>query len=500
MDLPTKPAQGLDMSHEQDIITFINAKLILPTHATPVLGSLSFSSGTGLITAINTEPGAVSPGARSYGSEINLHNQILAPGFIDLQTNGMAGVHFTTLATGSKSGAEPGEDDISRLEKCAKLLVTSGTTAFWATIPTVPQHRWREILPVLRPREFTQAIESSHDGVTAMRSNVPVGAALLGAHCEGPYLHPEKKGAHAAEFMLTPSDPESTAATTTTNAQQAPFESLYHPTNLSSTIKMITIAPELPNAISMIASLHTKYPHIRIAIGHTTATYAQATAAVTVGASMVTHAFNAMNGWTGREPGVVGLFLHNHDHSHEQEKGRKVFFSTIADGVHLHPLSLSLAIRSGLDSDGLGGGRCIGITDAIELAGLEDGVYKGNGQIVGRQVKEGNRVVKEGTGTLIGSCVLLDAVVREMVGSVPSSGDGGGGGEEEERGRKLVVAVKAVSQNVADLMGEAQRGRLEIGRRADFAVLDWDGHSDKPHVKETWVAGCKVFDRAALSG
>jgi N-acetylglucosamine-6-phosphate deacetylase len=463
-------------------ITIFNARLVLPSSAVPVLGSLSFRRRTGFITRVLPARKGVPDPEENVATEtrINLHGQILAPGFLDLQTNGMAGVHFTTLA--SKSHTDQGEDDVARLQKCARLLVSSGTTAFWATIPTVPQERWREILPSLQAREFLNA------------KGTPEGATLLGAHCEGPYLAPEKKGAHAAEYMLLPAGdfPRSASEADTAAQHEVRFvhhEDLYGSINLADTVKMITIAPELPNALDMIASLRQKHPHIRIAIGHTTATYAQASAAVAAGATMVTHTFNAMNGCTGREPGVAGLML---------EEERRVYYSTIADGVHLHPLTLSLAIRSGLDRDGLGGGRCIGITDAIELAGLPDGTYEGNEQIVGRQVKVGNKVVKEGTGTLIGSCVLLDSVVREMVKSAPdirrvkletSS--------REAEERKLVIAVKAVGQNVADMMGEGQRGRLEVGRRADFAVLNHDNFEGDGGivVTETWVGGWKVFDR-----
>lgn len=506
------------MASPPTLITFTNAKLILPGHAVPTPGSLTCCKKTGLIVSIDVESSSTGLGQNSISAnrkKVDCNGQILAPGFLDLQTNGMAGVHFTSLCNPDD---ESSEGDVLRLTKCAKLLPSSGTTAFWATIPTVSQQRWRAILPVLRPREFTSkttdtpTVDLNLETVSSIErlslSDAPIGADLLGGHCEGPYLAPEKKGAHAAEFMLIPAsvssghesapippqEPCQPESTNKSSNSQVHYESLYGQSNLSQVIKMITIAPEFPNTVAMIKSIRQKYPHIRIATGHTTATYNEARTAANAGATMITHAFNAMNGWTGRDPGVVGLML---DSSRDQESG-KVYYSTIADGVHLHPTTLKLAIRSGLDADGLGGGRCLGITDAIELAGLADGVYEGNGQIVGRQVKKGNKVVKEGTDTLIGSCVLLDAVVREMVKSAPVPSDCDDQGEET-RGRKLVIAVKAVSQNVADMMGEDQRGRLEVGRRADMVVLGWDSsEAEDVVVRQTWIRGWKVFDRSTV--
>ena len=156
-----------------------------------------------------------------------------------------------------------------------------------------------------------------------------------------------------------------------------------------------------------------------------------------------------------REPGLAGLMA----------TGR-CFYSVIPDGIHLHPATLAMAFRTDPS-------KCILITDSVELAGLPDGVYPGHGQIPYQQRKVGNRVVIDGTDTLIGSCCTLDECVRNMV---------------QMTGCGLAEAVRCVTENVAAMMGESKRGMLEFGRRADFVILD--GHGN---VKETWVGGRKVW-------
>ena len=122
--------------------------------------------------------------------------------------------------------------------------------------------------------------------------------------------------------------------------------------------------------------------------------------------------------------------------------------------------------------------RCILITDSIELAGLPDGMYPYNGNSALQQKKVGNRVTLAGTETLVGSCILLDECVRNMVHFTQCS---------------IAEAVRCVTENVALMMGENKRGVLEPGRRADFAILD----PTTFEVKETWLEGKKVWDKSA---
>ena len=222
---------------------------------------------------------------------------------------------------------------------------------------------------------------------------------------------------------------------------------------------MITLAPELEGTTALIGSLLEDNPQLVISLGHSNATYDEGLIALQSGARCLTHTFNAMPPLHHREPGLAGLMT---------EDACRPYFSVIPDGIHLHPATVSLAFHAGPD-------RCIAITDSIELAGLADGTYPGHGQIAHRQVKVGNKVLIEGTDTLVGSCCILDECVRNMV---------------EFTRCTLAEAVRCVTENVAGLMGENKRGVLEFGRRADFAVLNADGE-----VLETWVGGEKVWKR-----
>ena len=291
-----------------------------------------------------------------------------------------------------------------------------------------------QILPSLKPREFTNS------------------ASLLGAHAEGPYLFPAKKGAHNASLFHTPSTPPS---------------SIYGASNLP-TIKLATIAPELPNSAALIKQLTAT--GTRVSLGHSSATYTQGLSALSAGATALTHTLNAMSGLQSREPGLAGL-ISLPPSTATATAPPAPFYSLIPDGQHLHPATLSLLHRAHPR-------RSILITDSIELAGLPDGVYAGHAQIAARQRKTGPRATIEGTDTLIGGCVSLQEGVRNLM---------------QWSGCGIAEAVACVTENVAGLMGidgPGGRGVLREGRRADLCVL-----SDEGEVLQTWVAGRKVWDR-----
>lgn len=264
---------------------------------------------------------------------------------------------------------------------------------------------------------------------------------MLGAHVEGPFLAPSKKGAHDAANMHVP--------------REVSLELVYGKENLEKSIRVLTLAPELPGALEHIENLTKEYG-IRVSMGHSAASHEEGDRGMRAGASLLTHTFNAMNPLHHREPGLVGLISDPHP----------PYFSIIADSIHLHPRIVGMAYRSSPS-------HCILITDSIELSGLPDGVHPGHAQIPFNQKKEGNKVTIEGTDTLIGTCIGLDECVRNLMAWADI--------EVED-------AVRCVTENVADAMGLADRGKLEVGRRGDFAVLDDDGV-----VKETWVLGRKVF-------
>ncbi|GAM89481.1 hypothetical protein ANO11243_075200 [Dothideomycetidae sp. 11243] len=355
------------------------------------------------------------------GDAVDLEDAIIAPGFLELQTNGVLGFHFTHFKDGKTYDDE--------LEKVGKYLATQGVTAYWATVPTVSSAEFKQILPCLKPREIEN------------------GAALLGAHAEGPYLHPSKKGAHNETLFA----PASQSLTDT-----------YGPAGANSEIiKLVTLAPELEASDQLVTQLVNQ--GTRVSLGHSNASLEQGISAVKAGATCLTHTLNAMAPLHHRNPGLAGLIT-----TPSSPGFSSPYFSFIADGNHLHPSVTTMLFRANSS-------RAILITDSIELAGLADGVYAGHAQIPFPQRKIGSRVVIDGTDTLVGGCASLAECVRNLM---------------RWSGCDVSAAVRCVTQNIADMMGLHDRGRLEAGRRADFVVLD-----DEGNVLQTWIAGKKVWEQ-----
>jgi N-acetylglucosamine-6-phosphate deacetylase len=288
-----------------------------------------------------------------------------------------------------------------------------------------------QILPSLKPR------------------TIPDSASLLGAHTEGPYLHPSKNGAHNASLFQT-------CSTSPTF--------IYGATSLQESIKLVTLAPELPDSSPLIKTLTAS--GIRVSMGHSTATYDDGLAGLQAGATCLTHTLNAMPPLASRSPGLAGLISLPQTHDPAPP-----YYTIIADGQHLHPSTVSLLHRTNPQ-------RSILITDSIELASLPDGTYPGHSQIPFEQTKAGNRATIAGTDTLIGGCIPLQQSVRNLM---------------EWSGCGIAEAVSSVTENVAAFMGidgVGGRGVLKEGRRADLTVLSEEGE-----VLQTWVAGVKVWDK-----
>ncbi|KAI4956999.1 hypothetical protein J4E86_005471 [Alternaria arbusti] len=357
------------------------------------------------------------------GEAIDLEDSIIAPGFLELHTNGANGFHFTHY--------EDQKTYATKIDDIARYYATQGVTGFWATLPTVKSDEFQKILPSLQPRQ------------------IPSSASLLGAHTEGPYLHPDKKGAHNSSLF----HPCSTSPST-----------VYGSTNLQSIVKLVTVAPELQDSAALIKSLTSQ--GIKVAMGHSTATYEQGLTGLKAEASGLTHTLNAMPAWASRAPGLAGLVS-----LPETGKVAPPWYTIIADGEHLHPNTVSLLHRSSPK-------RSILITDSIELASLKNGTYPGHSQIPFEQVKNGTRATIAGTDTLIGGCIPLQQSVRNLM---------------DWSGCGIAEAVGTVTENVAAFMGvdgEGGRGVLKEGRRADLTVLNEQGE-----VLQTWVAGHKVWDK-----
>ncbi|KAL6710675.1 hypothetical protein ACN47E_007732 [Coniothyrium glycines] len=355
------------------------------------------------------------------GEAVDLDDNIIAPGFLELHTNGANGFHFTHY--------DEERTYAGKVDEIARHYASQGVTGFWATIPTVKSNEFQRILPSLRPR------------------SIPNSASLLGAHVEGPYLHHTKKGAHnAALFQQCSVSPTS----------------VYGISNLQNTVKLVTLAPELPDSAALTKTLTSQ--GIKVSMGHSTATYDDGLSGLKAGATGLTHTLNAMPPFASREPGLAGLISlpKSHDPS-------PPYYTIIADGEHLHPNTVSLLHHSNPN-------RSIIVTDSIELASLKDGTYPGHPQIPVEQVKDGTRATIAGTDILIGGCIPLQQSVRNLI---------------KWSGCGIAEAVGTVTENVAGFMGiEGERGVLLEGRRADLTVLN-----EHAEVLQTWVAGHKVWDK-----
>lgn len=272
-------------------------------------------------------------------------------------------------------------------------------------------------------------------------------ASLLGAHAEGPYLAPSKKGAHNSDHFFD---------------GNRSVEEVYGASATSSeTLKFVTLAPELPKSTQLIESLTSN--GIKVSLGHSAATYDQGIEGVKAGATMLTHTLNAMTPLHHRDPGLAGLVTTANTDTHKSP-----YFTIIPDGNHLHPSVATMLFRANPE-------KCIFITDSIELAGLDDGVYPGHAQIPFKQRKTGSKVTIDGTDTLVGGCASLQECIQNMM---------------KWSGCNVAEAVRCVTENVADMMGDTSRGKLEAGRKADFVVLN-----DGGEVLQTWVAGLKVWEK-----
>ena len=244
------------------------------------------------------------------------------------------------------------------------------------------------------------------------------GAEPLGFNLEGPLLAPARKGAHDPALLREPvALDEATIAA------------------ILDGLRVITIAPELPGAPALIERLAAL--GVAVSMGHSAATLDEARAGYRAGARTTTHLFNAMTGVDHRAPGLAVAALTDDE----------AFVELIADGHHVHPSVWPIITRT------KPAGRVILVSDALPLAGVGDGRTIVGGLAV--DVVDG-RATLAGTTTLAGSTIALDTAVRNLVAA----------------GIPLAVALAAASANPADLLGLADRGRIEVGRRAHLVELD----------------------------
>ncbi|EGD86969.1 N-acetylglucosamine-6-phosphate deacetylase [Trichophyton rubrum D6] len=371
---------------------------------------------------------------------INLGGRILAPGFIDVQINGANGFDFS-VPQPTKKMFDDG------LRDAAQTLVKMGVTSYLPTVTSQSKEVYPKVLPSLGP--------SGH------RRRAEDGAESLGAHVEGPFLSPGKNGIHNPEVLIAANDVNDLIqcyGLVNFCKNQTPPDRM--------PIKMITAAPEVGNMLSLIPVIQSQ--NILYSIGHSDATYEQAMAAVSNGATMITHMFNAMRPFYHRHPGIFGLLGQFEQH--------RPYYGIIADGIHLHPTSIQIAYNA--HPAGM-----ILVTDAMKLCGMPDGVYEWtNGDQI---VKKGAMLTLEGSEKLAGSSATLIECVNNF---------------RRWAGAKTVEAIAAVTETPAKMLGIFDRkGTLAPGADADLVVLGEDRPADGDMgtltVDQVWKFGVKVFDK-----
>ena len=322
----------------------------------------------------------------------------LAPGFIDVQVNGGGDVLFND---------SPSPEGIDAILAAHRRF---GTTA---------------LLPTL----ITDSDEKMHAAREAVQAAMAREPGVLGIHFEGPFLAPEKCGVHDAALMRAP------------NAWHRDFL-----TSFRTGVTLMTLAPERvpPGFIRSLADAG-----VRVALGHSMATYEETKTAMAEGLTGFTHLFNAMRPMQAREPGPIAAAL----------ECQRCWYGLIVDGEHVAPAMLRLALR--------GAGTPMLVTDAMPpVGGTKAAFTLQTREIV---VADGRCTTRQ--GTLAGSAIDMACAVRNCVGLL---------------GVPLTDALRFASRAPAEFLGLGNRlGRLAPGYRADMVAFE----PSQIRVLDTWVAG-----------
>lgn len=338
-----------------------------------------------------------------------LPNLTLAPGFIDIHVHGGGGFSLATR-------------DPDQLRSYARWVVAAGVTSFLASV----------------------VADSPEDGEASLRAiaeaagPVAEGANLIGAHLEGPFVSPLRRGALPQTWLRPPDLPLLRRFTDAAAGH----------------LRVLTMAPELTGASELLAEAVSA--GCVVAVGHSDAGYDQAREAFDAGARLLTHAFNAMRPLHHREPGPLGAAL----------EADGVTVELIADGVHVHPAAARLLLHA------KGAQNVALITDGVAPAGLPQGTFRTGGKDA--RLSRGRVTLPD--GTIAGGAATMDAILRNIVGWGLAP---------------LADTIRMASTVPARVLGlEGRKGRLAPGYDADLVALDED-----LGVVKTWVGGNTVYVR-----
>ena len=340
---------------------------------------------------------------------IDAQGKLLSPGLIDVHVQGAGGADIL-------DGTEEAFRSISAT--CARF----GVTSFLATT-------------VFRPDGNNRHCEA------AVRScNKDLGGSrMIGIHLEGPFISAEKRGMIQAD-SIGPANRET-------------FDDIFR--CCKDTLRIMTIAPELPGSLGLIKEFRTR--GVVCAHAHSTADYGQTKAGIEAGISQATHLFNAMMSIHHRAPGPVPAILET----------KSVMAQVIPDCVHVHPSILRMIWPL------LGPDRFISITDGVRALGLVDGTYEYNG--IEFESRDGAARYRD--GTLVGTAVGLNVLVKRLA---------------DATGCALDEALRTATRTPARSIGiDDAKGEIAAGRDADIVIFN-----DDMSVWKTIVNGIVVYPSA----
>lgn len=349
--------------------------------------------------------GASLKGAGSEDMVIDGSGCYAVPGLTDIHFHGCAGYDFS-------DGSE------EAVQAMAEYEASVGVTGMVPAAMTLGEE---ELLAVCRAAEAYNRSAGVSDQSSEMHvpgAGADSRARLYGIRMEGPFLSHGKKGAQNEAYLRTP--------------DIALYDRLQKASG--NLIRLLDIAPELEGAMELIGKLNGETV---ISLAHTEADYETAMKAFEKGASHVTHLYNAMNGYTHREPGLIGAAA---DYE-------SAWVELICDGVHVHPAAVRTTFKI------FGDDRIIFISDSMRAVGLGDGSYILGGQSVN---VAGERALLQ-DGTIAGSVTDLTACMRRAV---------------LEMGIPLASAVKCAAVNPAKCIGVYEHcGSITPGKLANVLLL-----------------------------
>lgn len=337
--------------------------------------------------------------------KIDAKGNYVSPGFIDIHIHGSGG--YDTM-----------DGSVEAIKVISRTIAQKGTTAFLPTTMTMDKAK----------------IYTAFDAIRKVMGVEILGAKVLGAHMEGPFINLKYKGAQNPNYILKPD-----------------YDVIK---DYLDVIKIITIAPETDEDFKFIDKMRNRSKTV-MSIGHSDATFEEAMDGIERGIKHATHTFNAMTPLHHRKPGIVGAVF-----------ASDITAEIIADKIHVHPGIYKTFIKTkGIDNVVL-------ITDSMRAGCMEEGVYDLGGQSV--NVKDGSARLED--GTLAGSILSLNIAVKNVFENTDS---------------KLYEVIKMATLNPARVIGISdKKGSIEVNKDADFTIFD-----KKFEVEYTIVEGKIIYTK-----